>query len=86
MRRSSLACEAQSTCDAVDELELMLVLWHEVVDGLSMAREGTDSLLNYAESYLLTDCKSLYDALTRVESSGLQLKEKRTAIEVLCIK
>ena len=45
-----------------------------------------EELLDHNDSYLLIDCKSLFDALTRVESSGLQLSEKRTAIEVLCIK
>ena len=34
----------------------------------------------------MLDCKSLFDALTRIESSGLQLKEKRTALEVVSIK
>ena len=29
--RSSLACETQSACDAVDELEFMICLWEEVV-------------------------------------------------------
>ena len=32
--------------------------------------------------FLITDCKSLYDALARSESQGLGLSEKRTAIEV----
>ena len=45
-----------------------------------------EELLDHNDSFLLTDRKSLFDALTRVESSGLQLSEKRTAIEVLCIK
>ena len=31
---------------------------------------------------MVTDCKSLYDALARSESQGLGLSEKRTAIEV----
>ena len=34
----------------------------------------------------MLDCKSLFDAITRIESSGLQLKEKRTAIEVVSLK
>lgn len=34
----------------------------------------------------MLDCKSLFDALTRVESSGLQLSERRTAIDVLAVK
>merc|ERR1712046_164045 len=32
------------------------------------------------------DCKSLFDAVTRIESSGLHLTEKRTALEILSLK
>ena len=34
------------------------------------------------KAHVITDCKSLYDALERSESAGLGLAEKRTAIEV----
>ena len=34
----------------------------------------------------MTDCKSLFDAVTRIESSGLHLIEKRTALEILSLK
>ena len=34
----------------------------------------------------MTDCKSLFDAVTRIESSGLHLTEKRTALEILSLK
>ena len=34
------------------------------------------------QAHVITDCKSLYDALERSESAGLGLAEKRTAIEV----
>ena len=64
----------------------MLCLWHEVIDCMPIDRATTEELVDSVDSYLLTDCKSLYDALTRIESSGLQLSEKRTAIEVLCLK
>ena len=42
-----------------------------------------EKILQEYEVYLSTDCKSRFDALARVGSSGLQLTEKRTAIEVL---
>ena len=63
----------------------MLTLRHEVVDDVPITRESTGNLFDTIESYLLTDRESLYDALTRGEGSGLQLKETRTAIEVLCL-
>ena len=64
----------------------MLYLWSEVIDCMPIDRASTEELFDTVESYLLTDCKSLYDALTRIESSGLQLSPGRTAIEVLCLK
>ena len=42
-----------------------------------------DEVLNIIpKSIMVTDCKSLYDALARSVSQGLGLAEKRTAIEV----
>ena len=38
------------------------------------------------KSYLTTDCKSLFDAVTRIETSGLHLIEKLTALETLSLK
>ena len=32
------------------------------------------------------DSKNLYDAMSRIETSGLQLEEKRVAIEILSIR
>ena len=64
----------------------MLCLWHEVIDCMPIDRATTEELFDAVESYLLTDCKGLYDALTRIESPGLQLGEERTAVEVLCLK
>ena len=55
----------------MDELEFMLCLWREVIDCMPIDRASTEELFDTVESYLLTDCKSLYDALTRIESSGL---------------
>ena len=34
-------------------------------------------------SVLVCDSRNLYDALAKIETSGLHLEEKRTAIEVL---
>ena len=86
MSRSSLSCEAQSTSDAVDEMEFAIALYEEITSESDVSFRKVDDLLSRRESYLVTDCKSLWDALTRVESSGLQLAEKRTAIEVMSIK
>lgn len=44
-------------------------------------KKSDDYLVSDHLSTILTDCKSLYDALAKVETSGLQLTEKRSAIE-----
>ena len=42
-----------------------------------------DQVLSFLpKAHVITDCKSLYDALEKSESAGLGLAEKRTAIEV----
>ena len=60
-------------------------MWLEILYPRSFDLEDIPGMLRVLDSYMLTDCKSLYDALVRVESSGLQLTEKRTAVEVLFI-
>ena len=53
----------------------------------STSRIGQDECLKRAPtSCLVTDCKSLFDAVNRKQSAGLGLSEKRTAIECLAIK
>ena len=50
-------------------------------DGCDLRKADT-VLSMLPEAIMVTDCKSLYDALARSESQGLGLSEKRTAIEV----
>ena len=46
-----------------------------------------DHAMSEVDSVMVCDAKNLYDAVyNRVESSGLHLEEKRTAIEVLSIR
>ena len=45
-----------------------------------------DEYLRTFESGLIVDARNIYDGLSRVESSGLQMEEKRTAIGLLAIK
>ncbi len=46
----------------------------------------SDEKFTTFESVVITDSKNACDSLTRIESSGLQLQEKRLAIELLGIK
>ena len=45
-----------------------------------------DEAMRQVESVLVCESRNLYDALEKIESSGLHLEEKRTAIEVLSIR
>ena len=55
----------------------------DLLEPIGVDLRKTDQVLAMLPtSIMVTDCKSLYDALARSESQGLGLSEKRTAIEV----
>ena len=81
--RSSLAAESQALADAVDNLNYMRLFFAECILHDSIDLRQADHVLSMLpRAHVITDCKSLYDALERSESAGLGLAEKRTAIEV----
>ena len=81
--RSSLAAESQALADAVDNLNYMRLFFAEcIVDYTLDLRQADRVLSTLPKAHVITDCKSLYDALEKSESAGLGLQEKRTAIEV----
>ena len=45
-----------------------------------------DQALSTIPSVMITDSKNLCDSVVRIESSGLQLEEKRLALEILSIR
>ena len=79
---SSLAGEVQAFSEAQDRQEWPRSFWLEIFSysGLNVKHVG-ESLLADSTSTLVTDCKSLFDALANVESSGFQLTEQRSAPE-----
>ena len=42
-----------------------------------------DACLQKMKSIIVTDSKNMYDSVMRIETSGLQLEERRLAVEVL---
>ena len=81
--RSSLSAESQASAGTVDTLNYIRLLATDFLMAAGMDLRQTDKLLSLVpKSIMITDCKSLYDALARSESQGLGLAEKRTAIEV----
>ena len=45
-----------------------------------------DEYLSTFESCMVCDVRNIFDGVVKVETSGLQMEEKRTAIELLAIK
>ena len=45
-----------------------------------------DGALSRFDDVVVTDSKNVYDSVNRIESSGLQLEERRLALEVLSIR
>ena len=45
-----------------------------------------DQAMSTIPSVVITDRKNLYDSVVRIESSGLQLEEKRLALEILSLR
>ena len=81
--RSSLAAESQALAEAVDVLNYMRLFFAECIVSYSIdLRKAATVLATLPKSHVITDCKSLYDALEKSESAGLGLQEERTAIEV----
>ncbi len=81
--RSSLAAETQAMANSVDMLNFVRLFFADFLhaDGIDLRRPD-EVLKLLPESFAVTDCKSLYDALEKSESLGLGLSEKRTSIEV----
>ena len=71
--------------DALDTLNFVRLFWEVLVGRVKpQPRLDQDEILKHAPSAcLVTDCKSLFDAVNRNQSAGLGLAEKRTAIECL---
>ena len=84
--RSSTAAEIQTGSHSMDAHEFtkqMLVEWYNPE---TIPLKETEKALRQVPSIVVTDSKNLYDSVTRVETSGLQLEEKRLALEVLSIR
>ena len=84
--RSSTSAEVQMAADATDSHEFIKQTLLEWFNEERFLPHQTDQIMHKVPSVLILDSKNLYDALSRIQTSGLQLEEKRTAIEVLTIR
>ena len=86
--RSPLGAEIQAASEAAEELEYTQLAWMEMLsaDVQLKGDKRYEMIRTGPESVLVTDCKSLYDAVTGSESSALGLSDKRAAIECMAFK
>ena len=73
--------------DCVDCLNFVRLFFAEVLHPVGVDLRRAEQVWTiFPEATVITDCKSLYDALEKNEPSGLGLFWKRTAIEVQAIE
>ncbi|CAK0855319.1 unnamed protein product [Prorocentrum cordatum] len=69
--------EVQAASEAQEELEFCRLLLSEILSGLQAVK---------IPGALVLDCRGVFDALDRSESSALGMKDKRSALEALALK
>lgn len=84
--RSSTSAEAQMTGNALDYHEFSKLAYVDMMTPQKMSLKCPDDLLSTFSSCLVCDARNIFDGIVKVETSGLQMEEKRTAIELLAIK
>ena len=82
--RSSLAAEASSMSTCQEHLDWMRTMWEQMTRS-EFVFENYEQFLKARRSILVTDCKSLYDAIHK-EGAAPASTDKRLAIELAIIK
>ena len=84
--RSSTSAEVQMASTATDAHEFIKQILLDWFNQETIGHDCVDQAMKQVQSVMVCDSRNLYDALSKIESSGLHLEEKRTAIEVLSIR
>ncbi len=84
--RSSTSAEAQMTGNALDTHEFCKLALYDLESNGKLDLRKTDEYLRQFKSSLVCDARNIFDGIVKVETSGLQMEEKRTAIELLAVK
>ena len=82
--RSSLAAETCSMSTCQEHLDWMRTMWEQMTRG-EFVLENYEQFLTARPSILVTDCKSLYDAIHK-EGAAPASTDKRLAIELAIVK
>lgn len=84
--RSSTSAEAQMSANALDIHEFNKLGFWDMDHSERLDLRRADDYLSSFLSCLVCDARNIFDGIVRVETSGLHMEEKRTAIELLAIK
>ena len=84
--RSSTSAEAQMSANALDTHEFAKLGYFDMLTPKVLDLRKSDDYLKTFESCLVGDARNIYDGINKVETSGLHMEERRTAIELLSIK
>ena len=84
--RSSTSAEVQMASNATDSHEFTKQVLIEWFNSDKVEHVNMESRMREIPSILIMDSKNLFDAMSRIETSGLQLEERRVAIEILSIR
>ena len=82
--RSTLSAEAYAMSSSLDKLNWIRVMWGYIRSPKFMWQKPERSLPTMNKGLLITDCKSLYDLMTK--SAVPNTSEWRTTIEVMLIR
>ena len=82
--RSSLVAETRSMSTCQEHLDWMRTMWEQVTHS-DFVLEKYEQFLTARPSILVSDCKSLYDAIHK-EGAAPASTDKRSAIELVIVK
>ena len=72
--------------NALDLHEFVKLSFLELESPKPLVLANSDLFLSRWKTCMIVDAKNVFDAVCKIETAGLQLEEKRTAIELLAIK
>ena len=84
--RSSTSAETQMCANALDLHDFIKLSFLELESPKPLVLANSDLFLSRWKTCMIVDAKNVFDAVCKIETAGLQLEEKRTAIELLAIK
>ena len=82
--RSTLSAEAYAMSTSLDKLNWIRCMWGYILDKNFRWQYPEQSLPTLNRALLITDCKSLYDLMTKLATPNCQ--EWRTTVEVMLIR